>query len=313
MNTMKGPGKAYRKGISLVDAMKRFGDDAEAERWFVARRWPEGVRCAYCASDRITSRKPNRKTPTYHCQACLKDFTVKTGGVMHDSKLPLGKWAVAFYLFSTNLKGVSSMKLHRDLGITQKSAWHMAHRIRETWDNGTRQFVGPVEVDETYIGGLEKNKHGSKKQRLGRGPVGKTAVVGIRDRDTNRVNATVVEAVDARTLHGFVHRNTQPYTTVYTDDASAYVGMDRPHEAVHHGVREYVRGQASTNGIESHWAMLKRGYQGVYHQMSAKHLGRYVMEFSGRHNDRPSDTIDQMSRMADRMIGKRLRYDDLTG
>ena len=121
----KGPGKANRTGITLIEAVQQFGDDAKAEQWFVERRWPDSIRCLQCNSDNVAPRKTNRKTPVYHCNACKFDFTVKTGTIMHGSKLPLSKWCIAFYLFSTNLKGVSSMKLHRDLGITQKSAWHM--------------------------------------------------------------------------------------------------------------------------------------------------------------------------------------------
>ena len=145
------PGKHYRKGIDLVEAALRFGNEAEAESWFVKRRWPDGIACIVCGSVNILTRKNGRRTPTYHCNDCKKDFTVKTGTIMHQSKLPLSKWALAFYLFSTNLKGVSSMKLHRDLGITQKAAWHMAHRIRETWDDGTDKFSGPVEVTSRQV------------------------------------------------------------------------------------------------------------------------------------------------------------------
>ena len=307
------PGQHYRKGITLVEAVQKFGDDAAAESWFVERRWPNGIRCVECDSDRIHTRKPSarRKTPTYHCNDCKKDFTVKTGTIMHDSRLSLSKWALAFFLFSTNLKGVSSMKLHRDLGITQKSAWYLAHRIRETWDDSAERFAGPVEVDETYIGGKERNKHESKKMKAGRGTVGKTAVVGVRDRETGKVSAKPVARTDKATLQGFVEDRTEPYALVYTDEAAAYTGMSRVHKAVRHSVGEYVRGQASTNGIESFWAMLKRGYQGSYHQMSPKHLHRYVNEFSGRHDDRPLDTLDQMDRMAEGTVGKRLKYEDL--
>ena len=138
----KGPGRAERQGISLLEAAQRFGDEAEAEHWFVERRWPAGIRCPQCEGADVARRQVKRLTPAYRCRECGKAFTVKTGTVMHDSKLPLSKWALAFYLLSTSLKGVSSMKLHRDLGVTQKTAWHLAHRIRETWAAETTKFTG---------------------------------------------------------------------------------------------------------------------------------------------------------------------------
>ena len=199
-----------------------------------------------------------------------RTFRSRPGTVLHSSNIPLSKWAIAFYLFMTNLKGVSSMKLHRDLGISQKSAWHMAHRIREALDTAGGKFVGPVEADETYIGGSEKNKHADKKLRAGRGTVGKTPVVGVKDRTTNQVHTEVVESTNKATLQGFVTKHTTEDAVVYTDEASAYKGLPRYHEAVAHGTGEYVRGMAHTNGLESHWALFKRGIDGVYHHISGQ-------------------------------------------
>ena len=158
-----------------------------------------------------------------------------------------------------------------------------------------------------------KNKHESKKLHAGRGTVGKAIVIGAKDRGTNQVCAAVIENTDAKTLQGFVLECTTEDATVYTDDHKSYRGLPREHETVKHSISEYVRDQAHTNGIESFWALLKRGYHGTYHHMSSKHLNRYVNEFSGRYNHRPLDTIDQMSTMARRMAGKRLRYRDLIG
>ena len=248
----------------------------------------------------------------FRCRDCRKHFSVKTGSVLQNSNISLRKWAIGFYLYMTNLKGVSSMKLHRDLGITQKAAWHMAHRIRETLAAPGPKFSGPVEVDETFVGGLEGNKHARKKLRAGRGTVGKAVVAGVRDRDTGRVAAEVVPGTDRETLQGFVHDRTQTGATIYTDEHAAYRGLPN-HQSVRHGVSQYVDGMAHTNGMESFWAALKRGYHGTYHHMSEKHLSRYVAEFEGRHNRRPLDTADQMSRMAKGADGKRLRYQDLTG
>ena len=158
----KAPGKSFRTGLSLVEIMRMFPDDTTAEKWFIENRWPSGVCCPKCGSANIQERK-TRKPQPYRCRDCRKDFSVKTGTLMHNSPLGFQVWAVAIYLLTTNLKGVSNMKLHRDLGICQKSAWHLAHRIRETWKDNKKKLAGTVEIDKAYLGGLERNKHRDKK------------------------------------------------------------------------------------------------------------------------------------------------------
>ena len=306
----KGPGKAHRQGVTLLELSQMFPTEEAAVKWCERLLWGEERACGHCGSLDTHAVKSGKPMP-YRCRDCKRYFGVKTGTLMASSPLPVRTWVYAIYLDCTSLKGVSSMKLHRDLGISQKSAWFMQQRIREAFRaEGPMVFLGPVEVDETYIGGLERNKHGKDKQRAGRGPVGKTAVVGAKDRATGQVAARVVERTDKDTLQGFVKTHAAKGAKVYTDEARAYEGLQN-RESVKHSVGEYVNGMAHTNGMESFWSMLKRAHKGTFHKLSAKHLQRYVNEFAGRHNIREMDTIRQMEHIVAAMVGKRLMYRDL--
>ena len=314
----KAPGKYRRKGLTLSELFKMFPDDATAEQWFAERRWPDGVRCPLCGSINVQDGAAH-KTMRFRCRGCRSRFSTRTGTVLADSNVGFRNWAIAIYLITTNLKGVSSMKLHRDLGVTQKTAWFMLHRIREAWaaSSPSEPMQGPVEADETYVGGKAKNMHAARRRNTiaGRGPVGKAPVVGVKDRASGKVVARPVPDTTAETLTGVVSEATASGATVYTDDARAYkplASLGYAHAAVAHSAREYVRGDVHTNGIESLWSMFKRGYTGTYHKMSEAHLHRYVDEFTGRHNIRPLDTAEQMGRVVDGMAGRRLTYDDLT-
>ncbi|MYL01117.1 MAG: IS1595 family transposase, partial [Gammaproteobacteria bacterium] len=227
MSRHKAPGKSARKGISLFELQELFPNEEAAREWFEGIIWPNGPQCPHCDSHDARPCK-NLKPMPYRCGSCRKHYSVKTDTLMHGSPLPLLKWVYAIYLDCASLKGVASMKLYRELGITQKTAWFMQQRIREAFaDQGPPVLMrGPVEVDETYVGGKARNMHyAQRKQLTGRGGVDKTAVVGAKDRKTNRVAAEVVQQTDRATLQGFVFDHTEKEAEIYTDSSSAYKGL----------------------------------------------------------------------------------------
>jgi transposase-like protein len=295
--------------ISTFQLFEMFPDQESARLCLEARLWPHGPVCPECGSlDRITARKGGY----YRCNPCKLDFTIRTGTIFERSHVPLHKWLYAMYLVVTARKGISSMQLAKEIGVTQKTAWFMLGRLREACKDDFTKLRGTVEVDETFVGGKEGNKHASKKLHAGRGTVGKTAVLGMRQED-GRTIAMPVDAVDAYRVHGIIHQRIEAGSTLHTAEAAAYRGLDGEtftHAAVNHSAGEYVRDDVTTNSIESVWAVLKRRIYGTFHHVSPKHLGRYVDEFTFRLNEGNVErhTLDRLDSFVDGVAGKRLTY-----
>lgn len=302
-----------RSTISVFKLSEMFPNEAAARQYIEAYRWPNGVVCPICQeSKRITPRKDGY----YRCLACMETFTVRTKSIFERSHVPLHKWIHAMYQLMTARKGVSSLQLSKEIGVQQRTAWFMLHRLREACGKEIKMLGGVVEIDETFIGGRESNKHEHKKLNQGRGSVGKTPVLGMRERG-GRTKAMTIQATSMEEIQSAIHANVEVGSTLMTDEHAAYNGLDSlffKQERVNHSAGEYVNGMASTNGIESVWAVLKRGLHGVYHHASKKHLARYVNEFTFRLNegDVKRHTLDRLASLVTACFGTHITYKDLT-
>ncbi len=307
-----GPGRSDRKGLSITELFALIPNDDAAEKWLIEQRWPNGGRfCPDCGGTRTYAVK-SRKPMPYRCPDCRGYFSVRKGTIFEASPIPLQKWVIALYMMTTGIKGTSSMKLHRELRVKQQTAWFMMHRIREAFNvDLPLPSPGPVEIDETFIGGKLRNMHKHKRPKHATGGGNKAIVVGARHRDTKQLRARVVGNTDQATLRAFVQSHVMPESEIFTDEHKGYNRSGRRRYSVSHSAGEYVRGRIHTNGIESMWALFKRGFKGTYHKMSKEHLGRYVNEFVGRNNIRDLDTHTQMHVIVRALVGKRLTYKEL--
>jgi transposase-like protein len=300
--------------ISTFQLFAMIPDQETARVYLESRLWPEGTTCPTCSGqDRITSRRGGY----YRCNKCKLDFTVRTGTIFERSHVPLHKWVYAMYLVVTARKGISSMQLAKEIGITQKSAWFVLQRLREACGGKMDKLTGIVEVDETYVGGKEANKHESKKNPKAKSKGGKTMVVGLRERG-GRVVAMPIEHKTKEVLQDTIYENVELGSVIFTDENAAYSSLPEiffKHASVNHAAGEYARGSVSTNGMESVWALLKRGIYGTWHQVSVKHLNRYVDEVAFRLNAGKvaRHTLERLESFVDATDGKRLTYARLIG
>jgi transposase-like protein len=298
---------------TLLEAIRHFTDPDNCLNFMVRLRWPDGITCPRCQSNQANFIKTRR---LWICKDCKKNFTVKVGTIMEDSAIGLDKWLTAIWMIANAKNGISSWEVHRALGITQKSAWFLLHRIRLAMQRGSLdKLSGPVEADETFIGGKARNMHKSKREAKikGRGPTGKAIVMGILERQ-GEVRTKVVANRDAETLQAEIREHVESGAEVMTDALPSYVGLqpDYVHEVVNHAL-EYVRGHVHTNGIENFWSLVKRCLGGTYVSVMPFHLFRYLDEQSFRFNYCKLNDSERFLLACSTMLGRRLTYKDLTG
>ena len=305
--------KAEQDIISIKEFAKLIPDEKKAIAFFEEKRWGDTPTCPRCGSESVY-RVKSGKPMSHRCRPCRKYFSVRIGTLMEETNLPVRDWLLAIYYMHTSRKGVSSVQLSKMLGVTQPTAWFLMHRIREAMQQGDLMVGGVVEVDETFLGGSDKNRHSWQKPEGTTWRDRRLMVFGAKQRNGSVV-ASVVWGGVSEDLLDAVRRSVIPGSMVMSDGEAAYRFLPRfgyGHDWVNHSAGEYVRDQASTNGIESFWALLKRGYMGTFHVMSWKHAFRYVYEFAFRHNAGPGNGFRTIGGVLKEMVGKRLTYRVLT-
>lgn len=301
---------------TLQQAILYFSNEETCINYLAARRWPNGVICPTCGRDDVTYLATQKK---WQCKSAHKrrQFSVKVGTIFEDSPLGLDKWLTAVWMITNCKNGISSYEVHRALGVTQKTAWFMIHRVRLAMQTGTfeKKMGGEVEADETYIGGLARNMHKSVRERKikGRGSVGKVAVMGLLERH-GEIRTKVIKHADKETLHGEVKRHVEKGANLFTDEWLGYSGLSAEyiHEVIKHA-EEYVRGNVHTCGIDNYWSLLKRTIKGTYVSVEPFHLFRYLDEQSFRFNNRRDNDGGRFNKITGQVAGKRLTYAELTG